>query len=101
MRMAREVFISGFTPILERQIELYKKDPVGYVEQLPGRMHRHFSERRPNKTISLAYVLACSLIATHRIPTAEYIFRLMSDDPAPDGHPWDANRDPDLRSYTV
>jgi hypothetical protein len=99
MRMARNQFIYGFTPILDRQIELYKENPTAYVDSLPIRMNGHFTERSRNKTISLAYVLACSLIATHRIPTADYIYRLMTDDREPDGSVWQPHTDPQLRWY--
>ena len=99
-QLTEDEFIRRLEPILARQIELYKANPASYVVDLPIRMNGHFHERRPNKTISLAYILACSLLATHRIPTAGYIARLMNITPREDGAAtWQPHRDPELRSH--
>jgi hypothetical protein len=95
----KENFVSRLEPLIRRQIELYRKDPEGYVRGLPDRMHSHFVETSPSKKISDACLLAASLIATHREPTAEYIWRLMheNDRHKPSDEPtWQPQDDPGL-----
>ena len=99
-RMNEAAFIARLEPMLAHQVELYKADPAAYVRDLPIRISGHFHEHRPDRLISLAYVMACSLLATHRIPTAASIARLMAIAPPPsDGTVWQPHLDPELASY--
>jgi hypothetical protein len=92
----REAFIERLDPIIRRQLEIYREDPAGYIRDLPMRMNTHFVEKPPSRKISLAYLLAQSLIATHRIPTAEYIWKLMNPRVEPSSEVWDPLYDPGL-----
>ena len=58
-------------------MEIYRANPTQYVEHLPHGWYGIQTERTPSKKISLAANIARSLIATHRSPTAEYIWNLM------------------------
>jgi hypothetical protein len=91
----KEAFIERLEPIIRRQIEIYRESPEGYIGYLPLRMNAYFSERSPSKKITLAYLLAASLIATHRSPTAEYIWKLMHEKPSrrPDAKIWHPHDD--------
>jgi hypothetical protein len=75
----KQTFIDRLAPIIQRQLEIYRTDPHAYVRELPIKMHIYFLERGPSRKISLACLLAESLIATHRAPTAEYIWKLMNE----------------------
>src|ERR1700691_1473858 len=93
----RQAFIERLRPLIDRQLEIYRDDPRGYVQFLPLLMHGYFIDRPPSRKMSLAFLLADCLIATHRRPTAEYIWKLMHDpETASDGSLWDPRQDPDL-----
>jgi hypothetical protein len=84
--------------MIDRQLEMYRENPEAYVRDLPTRILGHFWERRPSRKISLAWLFATCLLATHRVPTASYIWKLMHrpnpDVPGDHGCQSAPNRDP-------
>jgi hypothetical protein len=96
----RNAFILASDPMIDRQLEIYRENPEAYVRDMPNRMLSHFWGTSPSRKISLAWLLATCLLATHRVPTASYIWKLMhrSDADGPDEETWNALNDKDLRS---
>ena len=92
----KKAFIERLDPIIRRQLEIYREDPAEFVRALPMHMNLYFAENSPSRKISLACLLAQSLIATHRAPTAEYIWKLMSENVQRSSVAWDARDDPGL-----
>jgi hypothetical protein len=64
-----QTFIARLQPIIDRQLEIYRNDPRDYISSIPLRIHRYFIERTPSRKISIACLLAESLIALHRRPS--------------------------------
>lgn len=104
-RIDREKFVRRLQPMIDHQVKLYRQDPQKYHRLLPVRMHGHFSENTPSKTISLGWMLAVCLITTHRAPSANYIWRMMYEDhtDAMFGRrpTWQPQEDPELVSLLV
>jgi hypothetical protein len=97
----KNAFIERLDPIIRRQLEIYREDPeiyredpAEYIRALPMHMNLYFVENSPSRKISLACLLAESLIATHRFPTAEYIWQLMSKQSS--SETWNPRDDPGL-----
>jgi hypothetical protein len=94
----KKTFIERLDPLIQRQLEIYRQDPDGYVRSLPTRMHSYFVEHSLSRKVPLACLLAESLIATHRAPTAAYIWKLMHenvqhDARSPEGPIWQPQED--------
>lgn len=66
--------------IIKFQTELYNEDPAKYVAELPWMVMIYFEDRRgfSPETASASLAVA-SLLATHRRPTVDYIWKLMHD----------------------
>jgi hypothetical protein len=75
-------FIRRMEPLIERQVEIYAKDPKEFARQLPIRLHLFQTQKAPSQLIHAAITYAECLIATGRIPTAEYMWHLMAIDPS-------------------
>lgn len=61
----KETFIARLTPIIRRQLEIYRADPAEFVSaHLQMNRRGYFVESEACKKIGLAFLLAISLIAT-------------------------------------
>jgi hypothetical protein len=94
----KEAFLYRLQGLIDFQVSRYWQDPKKFIEHLPLQLHGHFNERHRSKAMSLAYCIAVSLIATHRVPRATYIWRMMNDIPNEDGTSFQPHTDPELCS---
>ena len=77
----KAVFMGRMDPLIARQAEVYEEDPAKFVHMLPLHLYMLNTTKAPSQLIHFALGYAQCLIATGRIPTAEYMWHLMAIDP--------------------
>jgi hypothetical protein len=95
-KVDKDLFIYRLQGMIDHQVRLYWQDPKKYIEHLPIKLSCHFSERHHSNALSLAFGIAVSLIATHRVPRATYVWRMMNNLPNEDGSKFQPHTDLEL-----